>query len=237
VVGVCQCWTSAYIKNLVVHPGSAARFGPRRCCSTHSKVFQQRREGFVDLKVLEDNLRARRLYESAGMYEVRRESGARLTQRLREQVSRLQARKFICGSELAREDTDNQHQTFRHTPNLGHCTTKDASTMKAANPDLPLPHRPSHPGPRLQPRRLGRLRQNRARQLHQGQRPEGCQTGRQRPRNSMTASATPRVLLQGQYPQKHMKGAARHRAVPVQQKSKTAYVTEWDSIRPTAKAQ
>jgi ribosomal protein S18 acetylase RimI-like enzyme len=37
------------------------------------KAFQQRREGFVDLKVLEDNLRARRLYESAGMRVVRRE--------------------------------------------------------------------------------------------------------------------------------------------------------------------
>jgi ribosomal protein S18 acetylase RimI-like enzyme len=36
-------------------------------------VFQQRREGFVDLKVLEDNRRARRLYESIGMCEVRRE--------------------------------------------------------------------------------------------------------------------------------------------------------------------
>jgi RimJ/RimL family protein N-acetyltransferase len=37
------------------------------------KVFQQRREGFVDLKVLEDNLRAQRLYESVGMFVVRRE--------------------------------------------------------------------------------------------------------------------------------------------------------------------
>jgi ribosomal protein S18 acetylase RimI-like enzyme len=36
-------------------------------------VFEQRREGFVDLKVLENNLRAQRLYESAGMYVVRRE--------------------------------------------------------------------------------------------------------------------------------------------------------------------
>jgi ribosomal protein S18 acetylase RimI-like enzyme len=36
-------------------------------------VFEQRREGFVDLKVREDNLRARRLYESVGMYAVRRE--------------------------------------------------------------------------------------------------------------------------------------------------------------------
>ncbi|MNQ93164.1 ribosomal-protein-alanine N-acetyltransferase [compost metagenome] len=73
VVGVCQCWTSAYIKNLVVHP-RAQREGLGRALLLHAfKVFQLRREGFVDLKVLEDNLRARRLYERVGMCEVRRE--------------------------------------------------------------------------------------------------------------------------------------------------------------------
>jgi ribosomal protein S18 acetylase RimI-like enzyme len=73
VVGVAQCWTSAYIKNLVVHP-RAQRLGLGRALLLNAfKVFQQRREGFVDLKVLEDNLRAQRLYESAGMYRVRRE--------------------------------------------------------------------------------------------------------------------------------------------------------------------
>jgi ribosomal protein S18 acetylase RimI-like enzyme len=73
VVGVCQCWTSAYIKNLVVHP-RAQRLGLGRALLLHAfKVFQQRREGFVDLKVLEDNLRAQRLYENAGMRVVRRE--------------------------------------------------------------------------------------------------------------------------------------------------------------------
>ncbi|VVO14873.1 hypothetical protein PS712_03758 [Pseudomonas fluorescens] len=73
VVGVCQCWTSAYIKNLVVHP-RAQRQGLGRALMMHAFiVFQQRREGFVDLKVLEDNRRARRLYESIGMCEVRRE--------------------------------------------------------------------------------------------------------------------------------------------------------------------
>ncbi|MCW8276645.1 GNAT family N-acetyltransferase [Pseudomonas sp. PCH199] len=73
VVAVCQCWTSAYIKDLVVHP-RAQRQGLGRALLLHAfKVFQQRREGFVDLKVLEDNLRARRLYESVGMYVVRRE--------------------------------------------------------------------------------------------------------------------------------------------------------------------
>ncbi|WP_150782448.1 GNAT family N-acetyltransferase [Pseudomonas fluorescens] len=73
VVGVCQCWTSAYIKNLVVHP-RAQRLGLGRALLLQAfNVFQQRREGFVDLKVLEDNLRAQRLYESVGMYVVRRE--------------------------------------------------------------------------------------------------------------------------------------------------------------------
>lgn len=73
VVAVCQCWTSAYIKNLVVHP-RAQRRGLGRLLLLHAfKVFQQRHEGFVDLKVLEDNRRARRLYESVGMFEVRRE--------------------------------------------------------------------------------------------------------------------------------------------------------------------
>ena len=73
IVGVCQCWTSAYIKNLVVHP-RAQRLGLGRALLLQAfNVFKQRREGFVDLKVLEDNLRAQRLYERAGMYIVRRE--------------------------------------------------------------------------------------------------------------------------------------------------------------------
>jgi len=73
IVGACQCWTSAYIKNLVVHPRAQGQ-GLGRALLLHAfKVFQQRREGFVDLKVLEDNLRAQRLYENAGMRVIRRE--------------------------------------------------------------------------------------------------------------------------------------------------------------------
>jgi len=73
VVAVCQCWTSAYIKDLVVH-ARARRVGIGRALLLHAfAVFRQRRERFVDLRVLEDNRRARRLYEGVGMYEVRRE--------------------------------------------------------------------------------------------------------------------------------------------------------------------
>jgi len=42
---------------------------------------------------------------------------------------------------------------------------------------------------------------------------------------------------QGQYPQKHMKGQQGTELCLYNKKSKTAYITEWDSIRPTAKAQ
>jgi hypothetical protein len=45
------------------------------------------------------------------------------------------------------------------------------------------------------------------------------------------------LLLQGQYPQKYMKGQQGTELCLYNKQSKTAYVTEWDSIRPTAKAQ
>ena len=42
------------------------------------------------------------------------------------------------------------------------------------------------------------------------------------------------LLLQGQYPQKHMKGQQGTELCLYNKKSKTAFVTDWDSIRPTA---
>ncbi|SEN31315.1 Acetyltransferase (GNAT) family protein [Pseudomonas sp. ok272] len=73
IVGVAQGWTSAYLKDLVVHPRAQGQ-GLGRALLLHSfKMFQQRRERCMDLKVLEDNHRARRLYESAGMRVVCRE--------------------------------------------------------------------------------------------------------------------------------------------------------------------
>jgi ribosomal protein S18 acetylase RimI-like enzyme len=73
IAGVCQCWTSAYIKDLVVHPRAQGRGLGRALLLNAFKVFQLRREGYVDLKVLEDNVRAQQLYERAGMHVVRRE--------------------------------------------------------------------------------------------------------------------------------------------------------------------
>ena len=45
------------------------------------------------------------------------------------------------------------------------------------------------------------------------------------------------LLLQGQYPQKHMKGQQGTELCLYNKQTKTAYITEWDSIRSTAKVQ
>lgn len=44
------------------------------------------------------------------------------------------------------------------------------------------------------------------------------------------------VLLHGQYPQKHMKGAMGTELCLYRNATKTAFVTEWDSVRVTDKA-
>ena len=73
ILAVAQCWTSAFIKNLAVHPCAQGQ-GLGRALLLHSfQVFKQRGEPYVDLKVLESNLRARQLYESAGMRFVLRD--------------------------------------------------------------------------------------------------------------------------------------------------------------------
>jgi hypothetical protein len=44
------------------------------------------------------------------------------------------------------------------------------------------------------------------------------------------------LLLQGRYPQKHMKGQQGTELCLYNKQSKTAYVTEWDSIRTPVKS-
>ncbi|KAF0861659.1 GNAT family N-acetyltransferase [Pseudomonas sp. LD120] len=73
LIGVAQCWTSAYIKDLVVLPRARGQGVGRALLQQIFVMFAERREGFVDLRVLEDNQRARRLYESVGMHIVRHE--------------------------------------------------------------------------------------------------------------------------------------------------------------------
>ena len=73
ILGVAQCWTSAFIKNLSIHPCAQGQ-GLGRALLLHTfHVFKQRGEPYVDLKVRESNLRARQLYESAGMVFVLRD--------------------------------------------------------------------------------------------------------------------------------------------------------------------
>lgn len=72
LAGVAQCWTSAYIKDLVVHPRRRDEGLGRALLRHVFQVFAARGEAFVDLKVMENNLSARRLYDAAGMRFIQR---------------------------------------------------------------------------------------------------------------------------------------------------------------------
>jgi ribosomal protein S18 acetylase RimI-like enzyme len=69
VVGVAQCWASAFIKDLAVHPEWRRR-GLGRALLLHAfGVFKSRGATTVSLKVEADNPSgAMRLYQSVGMY-------------------------------------------------------------------------------------------------------------------------------------------------------------------------
>ncbi|WP_248798965.1 GNAT family N-acetyltransferase [Pseudomonas sp. MWU13-2105] len=72
VAGVALCWTSAYIKDLVVHPRRRTQGLGLALLRQAFKVFASRGEAFVDLKVMENNRAARQLYEHAGMRFIER---------------------------------------------------------------------------------------------------------------------------------------------------------------------
>ena len=73
VAAVAQAWTSAYLKDLVVHPHHQGQGLGSALLRHVFDVFRQRHEACVDLKVMEHNHRARRLYEQHGMALIRRE--------------------------------------------------------------------------------------------------------------------------------------------------------------------
>jgi ribosomal protein S18 acetylase RimI-like enzyme len=73
LVGFAQCWTTAFVKDLVVHPRYRRR-GIGRALLLHIfSVFQRRGFPAVDLKVLINNRSgAVQLYESLGMFLIAR---------------------------------------------------------------------------------------------------------------------------------------------------------------------
>lgn len=74
LVGVALAWTSAYLKDLVVHPRLQGRGLGGALLNQVFSAFQQRGEACVDLKVMEHNLKARDLYARHGMVLVQRET-------------------------------------------------------------------------------------------------------------------------------------------------------------------
>ncbi len=72
MVGFVQGWTSAFIKDLVVHPRARHQGIGLNLLSHVFEVFRQRNEACVDLKVMENNFAARCLYEKADMRYVQR---------------------------------------------------------------------------------------------------------------------------------------------------------------------
>jgi ribosomal protein S18 acetylase RimI-like enzyme len=71
IVGAAQCWTSAYVKDLVVHPDARRKGLAEALLLTVFQAFRRRGATRVDLKVEMDNpTGAVRLYRRLGMYEV-----------------------------------------------------------------------------------------------------------------------------------------------------------------------
>ena len=71
IVGVTQCWTGAFVKDLAVAP-AMRRHGLGAALLNHAfRVFRDRRSPHIDLKVHADNPSgALRLYRSLGFEEV-----------------------------------------------------------------------------------------------------------------------------------------------------------------------
>lgn len=66
-VGLAQCWTSGFIKDLVVAPEHRGRGIGEALLIQCFTVFARRGLSHVDLKVETDNIPARRLYARMGM--------------------------------------------------------------------------------------------------------------------------------------------------------------------------
>ena len=67
LVGVAQCWTSAFVKDLAVHPAWRRRGVATGLLLTAFRIFRDRGASSVALKVQADNAVAICFYENLGM--------------------------------------------------------------------------------------------------------------------------------------------------------------------------
>lgn len=75
VIGMAQCWTSAFVKDLAVHPRARRRGVGRALMLTVFDAFAARGAPHVDLKVREENTGAIAFYRSLRMQMILREPG------------------------------------------------------------------------------------------------------------------------------------------------------------------
>ena len=75
VIGMAQCWTSAFVKDLAVHPRARRRGIGRALMLSVFHVVAERGAGHVDLKVRSENAAAIALYRSLRMQTIAREPG------------------------------------------------------------------------------------------------------------------------------------------------------------------
>jgi ribosomal protein S18 acetylase RimI-like enzyme len=73
VVGMIQCWTMGFVKDVAVHPGARRAGIGRALMLTAFGAFKARGFHHIDLKVREENSPALRLYEALDMTVVDRE--------------------------------------------------------------------------------------------------------------------------------------------------------------------
>lgn len=74
VAGMVQCWRSAFIKDIAVHPRARRQGIGRALMLTAFHAFAKRGAPHVDLKVRAENENAQRLYRDLGMTVVSREA-------------------------------------------------------------------------------------------------------------------------------------------------------------------